>query len=163
MADERVVLTQSQRIDRGGARQHLAGGSTYLLDEDLAERLIKAQVAYPAGEPPECDICGAPFEGPGAYRSLEDHRSTHEDVVLEWRNDDEGDPPPLDDAHPEVQRYREMNTDRIREELHGSYGIGTDEVVATGSSGRIKDDWIRTLLQARDLRGYFAEPDDGGS
>lgn len=162
MADERVVMTQTQRIDRGDATMHLAGGNVYLLDGELADRLVEARVAYPDEQPPECDICGAVFEGPGAHRTLERHRSDHEEVVLEWRNDDEGEPPPLDDSHPEVRRYREMTTDQIREELHGSYGIGTDEVVATGAGGPVKDDWIRTLLQARDLRGYLTTPDEDG-
>lgn len=154
MADKRIRMTQTQEVEFNDSPAQLRGGEFYLLPEEMADKLVSKKVAYPDGEPPECDQCGAVFEGVGAWTTVERHRGNdHKDLVLDW-NPGEGDPPPLDEEHPAVQRLEGWTVEELKEECH-RIGVADADVIATGSSGTVKEDWIRHLLRARGRRGFY--------
>lgn len=156
---ERVCMTEGVDIDLKGSTAYLRGGEFYLLEPEQAERLVDLRKAYYEGDPPTCDACGAWFEGVGAWTTLDRHRGTdHEGNIFNWDPED-GDPPPLDDGHPDVESLREHTVEQIREECH-RIGVATADVVPTGASGRVKDDWIRHLLRARGRRGFYARQEE---
>lgn len=156
---ERVCMTETVEVTVKGASAQLRGGEFYLLEPEKADALVEKRVAYYEGAPPECDACGAFFAGVGAWTTLDRHRGTdHEGNIFNWDPGD-GDPPPLDDGHPDVASLREHTVEDLRDECH-RIGVSTPEVVPTGASGRVKDDWIRHLLRARGRRGFYARQEE---
>lgn len=161
MADKRIRMTQTQEVEFNGSPAQLRGGEYYLLPADMADGLVEKRLAYPDDEPPECDKCGATFEGVGAWTTVERHRGEdHQELVLDWKPG-EGEPPPLDEDHPAVQEALEEYP--TIQDLKGEcnrIGVADDEVVATGASGKLKEDWLRHLLRARGRRGFYRRRKD---
>lgn len=166
---DRIVATETVTVRVGDADLRLRGGELYLLEEDVRDRLIDEQVAYPEDEPPTCDECGAWFEGAGAWSGLSRHRANHDGVEYSWDPAD-GDPLPLDGDHPEVAALRERTIpdqyddaglleQRGLKQMCHDLGVSEDEVVATGASGPVKDDYIRHILRARGRHGFYATAD----
>lgn len=160
MSDTRVLMTESTDVSLGARPVRLRGGHWYLLPDEVAEELVEERVAYEEGNPPECDICGLEFTGVGAYVGRDRHRGEdHGAAVVDWSPFSGQEPPPLDDTHSEVQELRENHTVSQLHQIANDLGVADDEIVATGSGGPVKDDYVRHILRAKGRKGFYARPD----
>lgn len=160
MSDTRIRMTETKGVDLGAGPVRLRGGEFYLLPEEIASDLVDQRLAYEEGDPPECDVCGGRFEGVGAYVGRDRHRGEdHGSVAVDWSPFSDQEPPPLDDDHRDVERLRDEHTvAELKQKAH-DLGVSSAEIVATGASGPVQDDYVRHILRARGRKGFYARRD----